>query len=79
MKTNRILLALSIVLFAATSLAQTGIEKVIDDVRKTYAPDKRQAILDINYKQTEGALFLSGSTSEQAAHDAIISRLDELG
>ena len=79
MKTNRIILALTIVLFAATVSAQSGIEKVIDDVRKTYAPDKRQALLDINYKQTEGALFLSGSTSEQAAHDAIISRLDELG
>lgn len=69
-----------IILSALCMNAQSsGIEKLIDDIRITYAPDKRQAVFDINYNQTEGALFLTGSTSDQAAHDALISRLDQLG
>ncbi len=80
MKLQRNIIATLILTLASICQAQNvNIEQIIDDVKKTYAPDKRQAILDISFRQTEGALFLNGTTSEQAAHDAIISRLDQLG
>ena len=81
MNTKRNIIAICLMTLSAISLAaqSTGIDKLLDDVKQAYAPDKRQAVFDITYKQTEGALFLNGSTSEQVAHDAIIARLDELG
>ena len=52
--------------------------ELIDQVKKEYAPDRRDKTFDISIKEQDGQWFLSGSTTEEAAREALVERLHSI-
>ena len=60
--------------------AQHRADKIIADVKSQFAPDKRQAVFDINAAyRGDSTVALIGTTSEAAAHDALFEQLSRNG
>lgn len=72
-----ILLALvfSISMFACESSDSSDADRIIEDTRKEFAPDKRVALFDISYESN----VLSGETNLPEALEILKNRLEESG
>lgn len=57
----------------------TPVDAVIADIKKTYAPDKRQIVYEISSRVDCGKVTVVGKTSEQAVKDRLIASLDSAG
>ncbi len=73
---------ISILVFAALAgltafAANPAADKIIGEVTKQVAPDKRQVVLEATFDDATNTL--RGVTSETAAHDALVNRLNEAG
>jgi len=56
--------------------ARNGIESIIDNVKKEYAPDSRQSVFDVTAKKSKnGIVVVSGKISDPAAKEALRNRL----
>lgn len=55
------------------------ISRAINDVRKKYAPDKRQAVYDVTYLYDGDNLLLRGKVSDPALRDATLRELQRRG
>lgn len=68
------LLLLSSVIFAQGN-KMNEVQKVIDDVRNQYAPDKRTAIFDVQVTEENGNIVLSGETNLVDAKNELSNKL----
>ncbi|HZW39786.1 MAG TPA: C40 family peptidase [Ignavibacteriaceae bacterium] len=68
------LLLLSSVIFAQGN-KMNEVQKVIDDVRNQYAPDKRTAIFDVQVTEENGNIVLSGATNLVDAKNELSNKL----
>lgn len=68
------LLFISTVIFAQGN-KMNEVQKVIDDVRNQYAPDKRTAIFDVQVTEENGNIVLSGETNLVDAKNELSNKL----
>lgn len=77
MKT-RIFATVCAVIAGVTSLIAVTPQDVIENVRKQYAPDKRQAIYEVTAAKGSGQnVAIMGKISDRATHDALFNALKE--
>ncbi len=79
---------LAAVVFAATLLMASCQQKpsdsearyrdLINQVKKEFAPDRRDKTFDLTAEQKDGQWIISGSTTEAQAREALIERLSQL-
>lgn len=75
---------LTIILGIGTSIAQENntsseVMQLTDNIRKKYAPDKRVAVFDISHTVNQNKVTLSGRTTLEEAHTALIDALRSKG
>lgn len=64
---------------ASTTTADRA-TKILNEVKKSEAPDGRQVVFDIKaWTNARGQLVVGGTTSEQSVRDAVVSALDKAG
>lgn len=70
-------------LFGITSFAQENkmevVNKIIDDVKRVYAPDKRVALFQISSVDTTGIITLSGETTLIEAKEKLLAEIKSAG
>lgn len=67
-----------ILLLAFISYGQnTDVDSIIKEAKERFAPDKRTAIFDIEFKSENGVIVLSGETNIPKAKDYVTKRIGE--
>ena len=62
--------------FAAVAQSLTSVQKTINQLKATLAPDKRTAIWDVTAVRQKGAVVLSGKVGTQAMSEALDEALN---
>lgn len=85
---KKMICKLAAVVFAATLLMVSCQQKpsdpearyrdLINQVKKEFAPDRRDKTFDLTAEQKDGQWIISGSTTEAQAREALIERLSQL-
>lgn len=75
---------LAVILATTTLSAQENssfneVKQITDDIRLKYAPDKRVAIFNIDYTVQQNSVTLTGRTTQEDAHAALIKTLHDKG
>ena len=75
---------LAVVLATTTISAQENssfneVKQITDDIRLKYVPDKRVAIFNIGYTVQQNSVTLTGRTTQEDAHAALIDALRDKG
>ena len=75
---------LAVILATTTISAQENssfneVKQITDDIRLKYAPDKRVAIFNIGYTVQQNSVTLTGRTTQEDAHAALIKTLRDKG
>ncbi len=69
-------------LFLAACSANVNTERamvIIDEVKQTYAPDKRVATVDVEAKATNGQIVLKGETTMAEAKSELLKKMEAAG
>lgn len=74
---KKLLLLLS--LFVCVAAFGQDLTKIINDVKKEYAPDKRTAVFDVKEVPTNGPVVLSGRTNLPQAKTDLLARAQREG
>ncbi|MDX6746771.1 SH3 domain-containing C40 family peptidase [Polaribacter sp. PL03] len=81
MKFQNFIYSLALLVFAScsnNSLLVTGLEGVSKSIKTQYAPDKRVAIFDINFDNSDGKIIASGMTDSKEAYSKLLDSLKSL-
>lgn len=76
----RILLPLLLVCAAGVNISaqvKSGVQSVIESVRKEYAPDKSLELFDVSERWVNGKRVIKGTTTSPAAREMLFRRLRE--
>jgi len=77
---KRIIFISALMLMSIQITAQDGemkkLQKIIDEVKSEYAPDKRVALFDVNIEKSESSLKLVGETTELDAKMELIKLIE---
>jgi len=76
---NRIILAIVVIFISIQISAQDAemnkLQKIIDEVKSEYTPDKRVALFNVTIKESESNMILVGETTELDAKVELINRI----
>lgn len=80
-KTNALLSLIIVLCFACTNQEEIPAElsKIVEEVKSTYAPDKRVAIFDISLSNGSTGLELNGYTNIPEAKSSLLTKLNDGG
>lgn len=65
--------------FAWGNAGAPQLQKIIDEVKAQYAPDKRQAVFEVKAEKDKKGLKVTGKVSDRATYDALSKALETSG
>ncbi|MEA1986769.1 MAG: NlpC/P60 family protein [Candidatus Marinimicrobia bacterium] len=75
---KQIIIGLLILTFFSCQAETKEISKIIDEVKKEFAPDSRVAIFDISFETNGNKTVLTGETNLQSATNTLLKKLERI-